>query len=412
MAMAVQSARDYRERLEEAIRDPLTGVYNRRFLLEALDKEILRAERYGSSASLVLFDLDDFKDINDTHGHAAGDAVLRRLAEVVQSTVRPSDSFARMGGEEFALLLPETSQLEALLVAERIRTALSRLDVMPDRRVTLSGGVASCPDDAGDSEQLRRRADEALALGQAQRQEPVRGLQRGDRPERGDRRRRRPRPPLRARRDDRRPAPAHARPLRERRQLRGRARPSALGLEHDRVVRLRRAALLHDVGKVSVSAAILDKPAALTDEEYAQIKGHAPVGGTLLAHAGLPEESRWVRHHHERRGRARLPGRPRGRGDPARGADHLRRRLVRGDDLRPALPRRHAGRRRAGRAAALRRRPVRPRGRRGDGGAAGRRRADRARPARGRLRPPAHAALSAAPRGLARGGRAPGRRRR
>jgi diguanylate cyclase (GGDEF)-like protein len=299
MAMAIQSARDYRERLEEAIRDPLTGVYNRRFLLEALDKEVLRAERYGSSASLVLFDLDEFKDINDTHGHAAGDAVLRRLAEVVLSTVRPSDSFARMGGEEFALLLPETSQLEALLVAERIRTALSRLDVMPDRRVTLSGGVASCPDDAGDSEQLRKRAEEALAwakdngknlcavssevTGQSAATVADGGLAHLY--------------ALVAMIDAQH---LHTRDHSENVASYAVALGQRLGLDHDRVVRLRRAALLHDVGKVSVSASILDKPAALTDDEYGQIKGHAPVGGTLLAHAGLADESRWVRHHHER----------------------------------------------------------------------------------------------------------------
>jgi diguanylate cyclase (GGDEF)-like protein len=299
MAIAVQNARDYRRRLEEAIRDPLTGVYNRRFFLEALEKEVLRAERYGSSASLVLFDLDDFKDINETHGHAAGDAVLRRLTAVVLSTVRPSDSFARIGGEEFALLLPETSQLEALLVAERIRTALSRLDLMPDRRVTLSGGVASCPDDAAGSEQLQRRADEALGWAKANGKNlcavasEVTGQSAATVPDSGlahlyalvamiDAQH------------------LHTRDHSENVASYAVALGQRLGLDHDRIVRLRRAALLHDVGKVSVNAAILDKPASLTDDEYVQIKGHAPVGGTLLAHAGLEEESRWVRHHHER----------------------------------------------------------------------------------------------------------------
>ena len=131
MAVAVQNARDYRDKLEQAIRDPLTGLYNRRFFFEALEKEIDRHERYGSSASLVIFDVDDFKQVNDRHGHAAGDEVLRKIAHLGQGLLRPADSFARIGGEEFALLLPETLQLDALLVAERLRTAVGRSTMLP-----------------------------------------------------------------------------------------------------------------------------------------------------------------------------------------------------------------------------------------------------------------------------------------
>jgi diguanylate cyclase (GGDEF)-like protein len=162
MAVAVQNARDYREKLEQAIRDPLTGLYNRRFLLEALEKEVQRVERYGSEASFVLFDVDDFKAVNDSLGHAAGDEVLREIGAVAQAVIRPTDSFARIGGEEFALLLPETSQLEALLVAERVRAAIARRPILADRRVTVSGGLASCPADAADADELQRLADGAL----------------------------------------------------------------------------------------------------------------------------------------------------------------------------------------------------------------------------------------------------------
>ena len=161
MGVAVQNARDYRERLEQAIRDPLTGLYNRRFLQEALEKEVSRCERYGGEASLVVFDLDDFKLINDTHGHATGDDVLRAFAAIGEQVVRPSDSLARIGGEEFALLLPETTQLEALLVADRVRTAVARGKLLPERRVTVSGGIASFPSDAGSAQDLVRRADAA-----------------------------------------------------------------------------------------------------------------------------------------------------------------------------------------------------------------------------------------------------------
>jgi diguanylate cyclase (GGDEF)-like protein len=161
MAVAVQNARDYRERLEQAIRDPLTGLYNRRFLLEALDKEVQRVERYGSEASLVIFDVDDFKLVNDSLGHAAGDEVLRGIGELALQAIRPTDSFARIGGEEFALLLPETGQLEALLVAERVRPRW-RAARSSRPQVTISGGLASAPDDGMGAEELQRLADGAL----------------------------------------------------------------------------------------------------------------------------------------------------------------------------------------------------------------------------------------------------------
>jgi diguanylate cyclase (GGDEF)-like protein len=227
LAIAVQNARDYREKLEQAIRDPLTGLYNRRFFYEALEKEVQRSARYGTTASLVLFDIDNFKSINDTLGHGAGDDVLRKIGQIVGRLIRPTDSFARLGGEEFGLLLPETGQLDALLAAERLRTAIGRDKILIDRRVTVSGGVASCPADATDPRGARAPRGRRALLGQAQRQEPLRRLERGQRRFAGGRGRVEARAPARRRHDDRRPAPSHARPLRERRGVRGGAGPRA-----------------------------------------------------------------------------------------------------------------------------------------------------------------------------------------
>jgi diguanylate cyclase (GGDEF)-like protein len=162
MAIAVQNARDYREKLEQAVRDPLTGSYNRRYFFEALEKEVQRARRYGSQAALVLIDVDDFKRINDTRGHSVGDDVLRAITRLVTGMLRPVDSFARIGGEEFALLLPETSQMDALLVAERVRQAIARTAIVDGLRVTVSAGVGTCPQDAPSREELVRRTDAAL----------------------------------------------------------------------------------------------------------------------------------------------------------------------------------------------------------------------------------------------------------
>jgi len=299
MGVAVQNARDYREKLEQAIRDPLTGLYNRRFLLEALEKEVSRSERYGSEASLVLFDVDDFKLVNDQLGHAAGDDVLRAIAEVAEQCIRPSDSFARIGGEEFALLLPETSQLEALMIADRVRTAFARRPILDGRRVTLSGGVASCPGDATTAGDLQRRADAALywakrngkdlcAVASEATEEPAESARDGlvanlyalvamiDAQQ------------------------LHTRDHSENVAAYAVALGQAAGLDRDRVVALRRAAMLHDVGKIAVRSEILEKPARLTVEEFDEIRHHSIVGGIMLAHAGLREESTWVRHHHER----------------------------------------------------------------------------------------------------------------
>ena len=299
MAVAVQNARDYREKLELAIRDPLTGLYNRRFFFEALEKEIGRHERYGSSASLVFFDVDDFKTINDRHGHAAGDDVLRKIARIGEGLLRPADSLARIGGEEFALLLPETQQLDALLVAERLRTAVARSAMLPDRRVTLCGGVSSCPQDASTREELEKRADAALYWAKrngkdlcAVASEVARSDSTGDTDG----------------------ILAHlyamvaaidARELATRDHSENVAAYAVavgqeLGLDRERIMALRRAALLHDIGKITVAADILAKPGKLDPLEWAQIQRHPLVGATMLAHAGLMEESGWIRHHHER----------------------------------------------------------------------------------------------------------------
>jgi diguanylate cyclase (GGDEF)-like protein len=298
LAIAVQNARDYREKLEQAIRDPLTGLYNRRFFYEALQKEIQRSARYGTTASLVLFDIDNFKSINDTLGHGAGDDVLRKIGEVVSGLIRPADSFARLGGEEFGLLLPETGQLDALLAAERLRTAIGRDNILADRRVTVSGGVASCPADASTLEELERRADAALYWAKRNGKNlcAVSSEVNVDSVE-----------------DEADSKLAHLHALvamTDAQHLCTRdhsenvaayavALGRALGLDGDHIVLLRQAAHFHDIGKVAVSSAILNKPSPLTDEEMAEMRLHPAVGATMLMHAGLPEAARWIRCHHE-----------------------------------------------------------------------------------------------------------------
>ena len=162
LAVGVHHVRDLREKTHQALRDPLTGIYNRRVLLDHLARELASAAREDGEVALTLLDIDDFKAINDVHGHDAGDEVLRRVAACGRDVVRPGDTFARIGGEEFALLTPGAGAQEALVVAERLRRAVAALDVLPDRAVTVSAGVAAWPADAPDEDALRRAADLAL----------------------------------------------------------------------------------------------------------------------------------------------------------------------------------------------------------------------------------------------------------
>ncbi len=158
------------KRLEEELRrlattDALTGIANRRHFFELAEKELARAQRYGRAPALIMFDIDHFKKINDRLGHPAGDAVLRHIARTVQGELRTSDVFGRIGGEEFAVLLPESDPDQAAQTAERLRQAVAALRVkIPPAPVacTISAGVAVPRSAAETIDGLIQRADEAL----------------------------------------------------------------------------------------------------------------------------------------------------------------------------------------------------------------------------------------------------------
>jgi len=158
-------------RLEEtersAVTDPLTGLYNRRFFRSTFDREVRRGRRYGVMLSLIMLDLDGFKQVNDEYGHLFGDLVLRRVAKLVRRAIRESDTASRYGGEEFAIILPETDRLGSYAVAERIRCRVeSAFAQRPTGgrpvTMTVSGGIAAYPEDGIDLTEILLRADEAL----------------------------------------------------------------------------------------------------------------------------------------------------------------------------------------------------------------------------------------------------------
>lgn len=144
--------------------DGLTGVHNKRYFHETLEREVSRCKRYGRVLSLIVFDIDLFKSVNDTYGHIAGDAVLRQLASLVRVNIRREDIFARVGGEEFALILPETQGPEASAVADKIRKLVEASEFSFDTitiPVTVSLGVGSL-DPADSAESLFAKADANL----------------------------------------------------------------------------------------------------------------------------------------------------------------------------------------------------------------------------------------------------------
>lgn len=165
-AMVVDNDITERKRFEEhlrslADRDPLTNAYNRRALFDFLDAEIHRVRRYGEALSVIMFDVDHFKDVNDDHGHAVGDRVLVATAEIVREELRGMDRLARYGGDEFLIIAPNTSGAKAVALAERLRASIAGASFDTHGRVTCSFGVCQF-DGEEDADNFIRRADHLM----------------------------------------------------------------------------------------------------------------------------------------------------------------------------------------------------------------------------------------------------------
>ena len=179
-AIAIENARNFHKVQELTVMDDHTGLFNSRHLKRQLESEVVRATRFGHPVSLIFFDLDHFKQVNDTHGHQAGSQVLYEVGKLLARTLRSTDVAVRYGGDEFVILMPETSKDQAIAAARRIGGEIAREPFLKDKQygplaITASLGVAAFPDDAKDPEGLLRCADEAMYRVKADRRGGVAG---------------------------------------------------------------------------------------------------------------------------------------------------------------------------------------------------------------------------------------------
>ena len=302
VSLALSQATTLAELQRQATTDDLTGLLNHRAFQERLQEEFARATRHGRPLSLVMFDLDGFKLINDLHGHEAGNRVLRVVGQSLQEHGRRGDVAARIGGDEFAVIAPEADAAEALHLASRLRTVTTNALRALHLPLTLSAGVTDIRD-AATVHDLFHLADSALYYAKHHgRDQVVRDTDDERHHEMSEQRsaRRRAFSGLTAlvrAVDARDPSTQrHAERVAEISvQLAVR-----LGWSAQRCARLREAALLHDVGKIGVPDAILSKTGPLSEVEYGVLKGHTALGAQITTGILDDEQVSWIRSHHER----------------------------------------------------------------------------------------------------------------
>ncbi|WP_445151225.1 bifunctional diguanylate cyclase/phosphohydrolase [Baekduia sp. Peel2402] len=305
IGMAVANTEETARLEADATTDPLTGLANHRAFQERLRAEVQRAARHARPVALALVDVDHFKAVNDAGGHAIGDQVLRAVAAHLREHLRAEDLLARVGGDEFAVLLPEADATQAAAAMERARRAIATAPFAGGAHLTISVGICDAAH-APEAEALSRFADGALywskehgrnrvstydpatiqelsadeRIGQLQRSQALTGIR------------------ALARAIDARDPSTHEHSERVARLTAQLAEER--GWPADRVALLHEAALVHDVGKIGIPDAILLKPSRLTAEEYEVIKGHAELSARMVEEILGAEQVAWILAHHER----------------------------------------------------------------------------------------------------------------
>ena len=341
LALGLSTARTYQAAFEQAITDGLTDLKTHRYFMEAVEREWRRSTRSGQEFSVIMVDLDQFKEVNDRFGHMQGDRVLRAVASVLTESVRQSNVVARYGGDEFAILMPEATTAQAEPFAERMRANIENEPLLKSHGITASIGIATFPEHGPTKEEVLRVADAGMYVakyrgGNCVRVGPISPLSMNagwEQKEIDPRVRTQARQMFSTGSDAfneflHRIEQASQKSLGEVHLLdtvtalarnidfsdhftrdHGQAVSRwavliarQLGLSSEDVEEVRLAGVLHDIGKVGIPLEVLSKPSRLTPEEYEMIKSHSILGERILEPlklGSIKRISRMVRHHHE-----------------------------------------------------------------------------------------------------------------
>ncbi len=165
-AIALENARNYEQIQRMTITDDITGLYNARHLHKVLEDELVRAQKNNTKFSIIFFDLDSFKQVNDTHGHLVGSSLLGSIGKLLSDTLEESHSAARYGGDEFVVILPDTSKEDAVVFCKKLKQRLNSENFLSDKgldiHITASFGISTFPDDAKTKREVLHIADERM----------------------------------------------------------------------------------------------------------------------------------------------------------------------------------------------------------------------------------------------------------
>ncbi len=298
-------ATELRDEVARASVDALTGLHNHRAFFEALDREMSHALRHRRDLSVAMFDIDGFRQINEDLGHEVGDQVLAQVGNAIAATLRNEDLLARVGGEEFGVILPSTGLESSWHAAQRARRAIEELDIPGIDRITISCGVCD-RSSATDTNEMIRFAEGALywakthGKNRVERYVPdiVRVLSAQERAELAERHRTLSAITALARAVDAKDPTTQAHS--EHVAMVSAMIAEELGLDTRLRTAIHEAGLVHDVGKIGVPDAVLLKPGDLSDEEFAIMRSHASLGAQIVSDVLSEDQTAWVRHHHER----------------------------------------------------------------------------------------------------------------